>query len=174
MLARTIIETDTVWIVERKVPDRRLETLSTEPPRMEDLQAPQHISVPVALSDINVGDIIWGSDVPDSGISSGGDPQVLLEARDDACGTSLMLVVTGRSPGVKVRFQDAVSEIVISVILVWVVSGRLRTNSVVMHNIEGHKRELPGSTPPVVRWEQSRRSFHRQFSKRIPQGQFQS
>jgi len=144
------------WIVERKVPNQRHETPSTNPPRMKDLQILQYFSIPEALGDIYVIDGIWCSNVPDCGISSGEDPQVLLEVRDGTGGTGLIFLVTSRSPGIKVRFQDLGSEVVISVTIVWVVSALLRTKSVATHDIEGRKLELPDSMPPFVQWERGR------------------
>jgi len=73
VLTRTIIKTDTVWIVECQVPNRRLRPCA--PSSLEkDLQVLQHLGVPEALSSIDVGGGVGHSDVPDSSISSRGDP----------------------------------------------------------------------------------------------------
>jgi len=83
---RTIIETDAVWVVERKVPNQRLRPCA-EQSGVKGLQILQHLGIPEALSLIDVGNGVGLSDVPNSGISSGGDPQVLLETRHGTGGT---------------------------------------------------------------------------------------
>ena len=92
-----------------------------------DSQVLQYLGIPEALSGIDVGNIVGRGNVPDSGISSGGDPQVLLETRDGTGGTGLILQITGRSPGIEVRFQNLRSEIVILHATPWVVSACLKT-----------------------------------------------
>jgi hypothetical protein len=119
-------------------------------PRTEDLQILQYLSVPEALGDVDMGNIIGRSDVPDSSISSGGDLQVLLETFHSTNGTGLISLVTSRSPGIEVRFQNLGSEIVIRSIAVWVVSGFLNTVSAASQNTRHRKLGLPRSTPPVV------------------------
>lgn len=68
------------------------------------LQILQHLGIPEALGVIDVGNGVGRSDVPDSGISSGGDPQVFLETRDGTDSTGLILQVASRSPGIEVGF----------------------------------------------------------------------
>lgn len=68
------------------------------------LQILQHLGIPETLGVIDVGNGVGLSDVPNSGISSGGDPQVFLETRDGTSGTGLILQVASRSPGVEVGF----------------------------------------------------------------------
>jgi hypothetical protein len=114
------------------------------------LQIFQHLRIPETLSVVDVGDGIGLSDVLNSGISSSGDPQVLLETRDSAGSTGLILQVAGRSPGVEVGFQNFRSEVVIAVVGVWVVSVRLKAISAV-YSAECRKRESPGSMPPSLR-----------------------
>ena len=69
---------------------------------MKDLQVLQHLRIPETLSLVDVGDSIGLGDVPNSGISSSGDLQVLLETRDGTCGTRLIFLFTGSSPGIEV------------------------------------------------------------------------
>ena len=64
-----------------------------------DSQVLQHLSIPEALSVVDVRNIIGRSDVPNSGVSSGGDPQVFLETRDSTRSTGLILQVASCSPG---------------------------------------------------------------------------
>ena len=106
-----------------------------------NLQVLQHLSVPEALGDINVGNSFRCSNVPDPSIPSGGDPQVLLETRDSTCSTGLIFVVTSRSPGDKVRFQNLGSEVVIPIVAVWVVSAFLGVASVALDSTERRKLE---------------------------------
>lgn len=146
---RTIIETDAVWIVERKVPNQKLGSCA-EQCRVKGLQILQHLGIPETFSVIDVGNSVGLSDVPNSGISSGGDPQVLLETRDGSGGTGLVLQVAGRSPGVEVGFQNFGSEVVIKVVVVWVVSMCLKTLSAAVHSTERRKFESPGSMPPAL------------------------
>jgi len=61
-----------VRIVEREVPNQILRACA-EQSRMKDLQVLQHLGIPEALSLVHVGESIGFSDVPNSGISSGGD-----------------------------------------------------------------------------------------------------
>lgn len=97
----------------------------------EDLQIFEHLGVPKALSNINVGNGIGLSDIPDPGISSSGSLQVLLETPRSICGTGLVLLITGYSPGIKVGFENFGSEVVISILRI--VSSFLKTVSVASH-----------------------------------------
>jgi hypothetical protein len=106
---------------------------------VKNLQILQHLSIPEALSVIDVGNGVGLGNIPNSGISSGGNPQVLLETCNGIGGTGLVLQVAGRSPGVEVGFQNFGSEVVISVILVWVVPMCLRIISTVVHSTQCHK-----------------------------------
>jgi hypothetical protein len=115
------------------------------------LQIFQHLRIPETLSVIDIADGIGLSDVSNSSISPGGDPQVLLETRDSAGGTGLIFQVAGRSPGVEVGFQNFRSEVVIAVVTVWVVSVCLKAISAVVYSTERRKRESPGSMPPSLR-----------------------
>lgn len=69
---------------------------------MKGLQILQHFGIPEALSGVDVGNSVGLGDIFNSGISSGGDPQVFLETRDGTGGTGLIFHVTGCSPGVEV------------------------------------------------------------------------
>ena len=117
---------------------------------MKGLQVLQHLCIPEALGFIDVGNGVGLSDVPNSGISSGGDPQVLLETCDGTGGTGLVLQIAGRSPGVEVGFQNLGSEVVISVVAIWVVSVCLKAISVAAYSTERRKFESPGSMPPSL------------------------
>jgi hypothetical protein len=80
----------------------------------EGLQILQHLGIPEALCGIDIGNSIRHGDVPDPSISSSRYPQVLLETRHSTGGASLVLLVTGYSPGIEIRFEDLGSEVVIS------------------------------------------------------------
>ena len=96
-------------------------------------QVLQHLSVPETLGVVDIGNGIGLSDVLYSGVSSGGDPQVLLKTRNGTGSTSLVLQVTSRTPGDEVRFQNLGPEVVISNVAVWIVSVFLMMSSVVLH-----------------------------------------
>ena len=117
-----------------------------EQPRARDLQILQYLGIPEAFSGFEVGNILGRGDIQNSGIASGGDPQVLLETRNSTGGTGLVLRVTGSSPGVEVRFQDLWSKLVIFRVTPWVVSTRLKTVSIALHSTECRRPGLPGST----------------------------
>lgn len=143
-----------------------------EQSRAKNLQIFQHLCVPEAFDIIDVGNGIGLSDVQNSGISSGRDPQILLKTCDSTHGTGLILQVTGRSPGIEVGFQNLGSEVVVTIIGVWVVSVRLRMNSTARYRIRRCKFESPGSMPPSPQWEGAWGNFRQWFSKRTPQDRF--
>lgn len=118
--------------------------MCAQQPRTKDSQIFQHLGVPKTLSGIDVRNGIGFSDILDSRISSSGDPQVLLEIRRSIGGTVLILLVTGYSPSIKVRFEDFGSEVIISILRV--VSGFLKAASVGSQGEEYRKLGSPGST----------------------------
>ena len=136
-------------VVERQVPNRRIRPCA--PINLtEDAQVLQCLGKPKALGDIDVGGSfgIRLGDIPDSSISSSGDPQILLETRHSTGGTGLIFLVTGHSPGIEVRLQSLGSEVIIGVAAIRVVSVFLEMISVPLQDTNHRQLGSPGNMPP--------------------------